>query len=45
MKKYYSVPVLEQVRMETEMPVMAGSGGSVSKSNVDTMIVGSVGRW
>ena len=25
MKKNYSAPVLEQVRMEAEMPVMAGS--------------------
>ena len=25
MKQYYSAPHLEQVRMEAEMPVMAGS--------------------
>ena len=29
-KKVYSAPKLEQVKMEAEMPVMAGSAGPVS---------------
>ena len=45
MKKIYSAPTLEQVRMEAETPVMAGSGSPVSKSNVAAMTVGGTGIW
>lgn len=31
-KQNYSAPVLEQVKMEAEMPVMAGSAGPGPKS-------------
>lgn len=42
-KQNYSAPKLEQVKMETEMPVMAGS--APSKSNLSAMTVGGTGIW
>ncbi|MCQ2337072.1 MAG: hypothetical protein MJ010_07850 [Paludibacteraceae bacterium] len=45
MKKNYSAPKMEQVRMESEMPVMAGSGAPTTKSSVAAMAVGATGTW
>ncbi len=44
-KQFYSAPVLEQLRMESEMPVMVGSSVPVAKSNIAAMTVGSTGNW
>ncbi|MCQ2336979.1 MAG: hypothetical protein MJ010_07370 [Paludibacteraceae bacterium] len=45
MKKNYSAPALEQVRMEAEMPVMQTSAGSLTSGNISSMKMGSMGTW
>ncbi len=42
-KNNYSAPHLEQVRMEAEMPVMAGSGAPVARSTGATL--SAVANW
>ena len=43
MKKNYSAPTMEQVRMEAEMPVMQTSGGPVSRGTSATL--SAIDNW
>ncbi|MCQ2336827.1 MAG: hypothetical protein MJ010_06585 [Paludibacteraceae bacterium] len=45
MKKNYSAPALEQVRMEAEMPVMAGSVAPSKSGSIASMSVSGTGTW
>ncbi len=45
MKNNYSAPVLEQVRMESEMPVMVGSAAPSKSGSIASMQVGTTGAW